>query len=101
MGRRVSRCYYLVLGPLCNAYVTYVMVYVAPRGKRGWHMWYGILRDLVLYLYKDQFSAVKEQPRTCIRLHHALAVRACDYTKRQHVLRLFTADQAQCLVQAR
>ncbi|CAG0900571.1 unnamed protein product [Darwinula stevensoni] len=71
-----------------------------PRGKRGWHMWYGVLRDLVLYVYKDQCSAVKEQPRTCVRLHHALAVRACDYTKRQHVLRLFTADQAQCLIQA-
>lgn len=34
-----------------------------------------------------------------IRLHHALATKAADYTKKQHVFRLQTADQAEYLFQ--
>lgn len=34
-----------------------------------------------------------------IRIHHALATKANDYTKKQHVFRLQTADQAEYLFQ--
>lgn len=34
-----------------------------------------------------------------IRIHHALATRATDYTKKQHVFRLQTADQSEYLFQ--
>lgn len=34
-----------------------------------------------------------------IRIHHALATKATDYTKKQHVFRLQTADQAEYLFQ--
>lgn len=34
-----------------------------------------------------------------IRIHHALATMANDYTKKQHVFRLQTADQAEYLFQ--
>lgn len=36
-----------------------------------------------------------------IRIHHALATRATDYTKKQYVFRLQTADQAEYLFQTR
>lgn len=36
-----------------------------------------------------------------IRIHHALATKAQDYTKKQHVFRLHTADQAEYLFQTR
>lgn len=36
-----------------------------------------------------------------IRLHHALAVKANDYTKKQHVFRVHTATLAEYLFQAR
>ena len=35
------------------------------------------------------------------RIHHALATKATDYTKKQHVFRLQTADQAEYLFQTR
>lgn len=34
-----------------------------------------------------------------IRIHHALATKANDYTKKQHVFRLQTSDQAEYLFQ--
>lgn len=34
-----------------------------------------------------------------IRIHHALATKAVDYTKKQHVFRLHTADQSEYLFQ--
>ena len=34
-----------------------------------------------------------------IRIHHALATKAADYTKKQHVFRLYTADQSEYLFQ--
>ena len=37
--------------------------------------------------------------QNAIRIHHCLAVRAQDYTKKQNVLRLFTADWAEYLFQ--
>ncbi|GIY66317.1 PH and SEC7 domain-containing protein 3 [Caerostris darwini] len=74
-----------------------------PMGKRGWKMFYADLRDLVLYLHKDENGFRKNQLydslHNSIRIHHALATRATDYKKKQHVFRLQTADQAIYLFQ--
>ena len=68
-------------------------------------MWFCVIRDLVLYLHKDEQGAKKvplgHGEQSAIRLHHALAVRAHDYSKKEHVFRLQTADQAEYLLQTR
>ncbi|XP_059620866.1 PH and SEC7 domain-containing protein isoform X2 [Phlebotomus argentipes] len=74
-----------------------------PFGKRSWKMFYCTLRDLVLYLHKDEHGFRKNQMsdnvHNAIRIHHALATKANDYTKKQHVFRLQTADQSEYLFQ--
>ncbi|KAL4708299.1 hypothetical protein ACJJTC_007705 [Scirpophaga incertulas] len=74
-----------------------------PFGRRGWKMFYCTLRDLVLYLHKDEHGFRRNQMsdnlHNAIRIHHALATKATDYTKKQHVFRLQTADQAEYLFQ--
>ncbi|XP_053682358.1 PH and SEC7 domain-containing protein isoform X2 [Sabethes cyaneus] len=74
-----------------------------PFGKRSWKMFYCTLRDLVLYLHKDEHGFRKNQMsdnvHNAIRIHHALATKASDYTKKQHVFRLQTADQSEYLFQ--
>ncbi|XP_055385023.1 PH and SEC7 domain-containing protein isoform X2 [Condylostylus longicornis] len=74
-----------------------------PFGKRSWKMFYCTLRDLVLYLHKDEHGFRKSQMsdnlHNAIRIHHALATKASDYTKKQHVFRLQTADQSEYLFQ--
>ncbi|RZF35346.1 hypothetical protein LSTR_LSTR013403 [Laodelphax striatellus] len=74
-----------------------------PLGKRGWKMFYCTLRDLVLYLHKDEHGFRKTQLsdnlHNAIRIHHSLATKAADYTKKLHVFRLETADQAEYLFQ--
>lgn len=69
-------------------------------------MWWCVVQDLVLYLYKDEQCGRRSAQHVqlgnqAIRLHHALATRAHDYNKKQHVFRLFTADQAEYLLQTR
>lgn len=68
-------------------------------------MFFATLRDMVLYLHKDEHglkkSGVYDNMSNAIRVHHALAVRATDYKKKQHVMRLQTADWAQYLFQTR
>ncbi|XP_037027767.1 PH and SEC7 domain-containing protein-like isoform X4 [Bradysia coprophila] len=74
-----------------------------PFGKRSWKMFYCTLRDLVLYLHKDEHGFKKNQMsdnvHNAIRIHHALATKAADYKKKQHVFRLQTADQSEYLFQ--
>ncbi|XP_070185217.1 PH and SEC7 domain-containing protein 1-like isoform X2 [Littorina saxatilis] len=74
-----------------------------PFGKRGWRMVYVVLRDLILYQYKDEHQVKKgqfvESANNVIRVHHALATKASDYTKKQHVLRLQTSDWSEFLFQ--
>ncbi|PVD39468.1 hypothetical protein C0Q70_02099 [Pomacea canaliculata] len=74
-----------------------------PLGKRGWKMVYAVLRDLILYQYKDEHQVRKgqfvESAHNVVRIHHALATKATDYTKKQHVFRLQTADWAEFLFQ--
>jgi len=66
-------------------------------------MFYCTLRDLVLYLHKDEHgfrkSQVSDNVHNAIRIYHALATKASDYTKKQHVFRLQTADQSEYLFQ--
>ncbi|CAF1319459.1 unnamed protein product [Adineta steineri] len=72
-----------------------------PFLRRGWKAYYASLRDMILYLHKND-----QQPTTiligdtnAIRLHHAFAQEAVDYRKRQHVFRLKTSDWAEYLFQ--
>ncbi|KAG9344512.1 hypothetical protein JZ751_011182 [Albula glossodonta] len=60
-----------------------------PRGKRGWKTFYAILKGLILYLQKNAVS-----------IHHSLAMRAADYSKRPNVFYLRTADWRVFLFQA-
>ena len=69
-------------------------------------MMFCTLRDLVLYLHKDDQEMNRNQvmntaSHNVIRLHHALATKALDYTKKQFVFRLQTADRAEYLFQTR
>ncbi|CAH1126150.1 unnamed protein product [Ceutorhynchus assimilis] len=87
-----------------NAKRSLCCVFLAPFHKRSWKMFYCTLRDLVLYLHKDENGFRKNQMggdnlHNAIRIHHALATMAQDYTKKQYVFRLQTADQAEYLFQ--
>lgn len=70
-------------------------------GKRGWKLFFATLRDLVLYLHKDEHGFRKNQLyqslKNSIRIHHSLASKATDYEKKEFVFRLQTADQAEYL----
>ncbi|GFR06024.1 PH and SEC7 domain-containing protein 3 [Trichonephila clavata] len=72
-------------------------------GRRSWKMLYLTLRDLILYHHKDEHGFKKNQLyesiNNCTRIHHAFAEKAVDYTKKQFVFRLHTADQAVYLFQ--
>ncbi|XP_050297414.1 PH and SEC7 domain-containing protein isoform X2 [Anthonomus grandis grandis] len=87
-----------------NAKRSLCCVFLAPFHKRSWKMFYCTLRDMVLYLHKDENGFRKNQMggdnlHNAIRIHHALATKAQDYTKKQYVFRLQTADQAEYLFQ--
>ncbi|CAF3634000.1 unnamed protein product [Rotaria sordida] len=72
-----------------------------PFMRRSWKAYYACLRDMVLYLHKNdqQPATILVGDTNAIRLHHAYAEEATDYRKRQHVFRLKTADWAECLFQ--
>jgi len=75
----------------------------APFLKRSWKMYYVTLRDMVLYLHKDDKEIKKnifDNISNAIRVHHAYASVATDYKKKQFVFRLKTADWAEYLFQA-
>ncbi|XP_049821015.1 PH and SEC7 domain-containing protein-like isoform X3 [Aethina tumida] len=86
-----------------NAKRSLCCIFLAPFHKRSWKMFYCTLRDLVLYLHKDENGFRKNQMgdslHNAIRIHHALATKANDYTKKQYVFRVQTADQAEYLFQ--
>lgn len=56
-----------------------------------------------MYIHKDERGFHKNQlsdnVHNAIRIHHALATKATDYTKKQYVFRLQTADQSEYLFQ--
>jgi PH and SEC7 domain-containing protein len=44
-------------------------------------------------------TQLSDNVHNAIRIHHALATKATDYTKKQHVFRLQTCDQSEYLFQ--
>uniref|UniRef100_A0A671MM93 PH and SEC7 domain-containing protein 2-like n=1 Tax=Sinocyclocheilus anshuiensis TaxID=1608454 RepID=A0A671MM93_9TELE len=77
---------------------------LTPRGRRGWKKFYAVLKGMILYLQKDEYKPDKDLSevdlKNAVRVHHALATRACDYSKRQNVLKLKTSDWRVFLLQA-
>uniref|UniRef100_A0A3Q3JDM7 SEC7 domain-containing protein n=2 Tax=Monopterus albus TaxID=43700 RepID=A0A3Q3JDM7_MONAL len=75
-----------------------------PRGKRGWKSFYAMLKGLVLYLQKDEYRSerelTEEDVKNAVSVHHSLAMRAADYSKRPNVFYLRTADWRVFLFQA-
>uniref|UniRef100_A0A8C8CB89 Pleckstrin and Sec7 domain containing a n=1 Tax=Oncorhynchus tshawytscha TaxID=74940 RepID=A0A8C8CB89_ONCTS len=75
-----------------------------PRGKRGWKTFYVMLKGLVLYLQKGEYRPEKqlseEDLKNAVSIHHSLAMRAADYSKRPNVFYLRTADWRVFLFQA-
>uniref|UniRef100_A0A3B4TYZ7 PH domain-containing protein n=1 Tax=Seriola dumerili TaxID=41447 RepID=A0A3B4TYZ7_SERDU len=67
-----------------------------PRGKRGWKTFYVILKGLILYLQKGEYRPDKqlsdEDLKNAVSIHHSLAMKASDYSKRPNVFYLRTAD---------
>lgn len=77
---------------------------IAPFGRRSWKMVYARLRGMVLYLHKDENGFRRGRFQTfnnAILLHHALAEKPEDYSKRQHVFKLRTANLGETLFQTR
>ncbi|XP_061823278.1 uncharacterized protein psda isoform X1 [Nerophis lumbriciformis] len=75
-----------------------------PRGKRGWKSFYATLKGRVLYLQKDEYRGerqlTEEEVKNAVSVHHSLALRAADYSKRPNVFYLRTADWRVFLLQA-
>uniref|UniRef100_UPI00398EBBEC PH and SEC7 domain-containing protein 2-like isoform X2 n=1 Tax=Pristiophorus japonicus TaxID=55135 RepID=UPI00398EBBEC len=75
-----------------------------PRGRRGWKKFYAVLKGTILYLQKDEYKLDRDLSevdlKNAIRIHHALATKASDYSKRPNVLKLKTADWRVFLFQA-
>uniref|UniRef100_A0A3Q2CE22 Pleckstrin and Sec7 domain containing n=2 Tax=Cyprinodon variegatus TaxID=28743 RepID=A0A3Q2CE22_CYPVA len=75
-----------------------------PRGKRSWKTFYAMLKGLVLYLQKDEYRTeqelTEEDVKNAVSVHHSLAMRAADYSKRPNVFYLRTADWRVFLFQA-
>uniref|UniRef100_A0A6Q2ZLX1 Pleckstrin and Sec7 domain containing a n=1 Tax=Esox lucius TaxID=8010 RepID=A0A6Q2ZLX1_ESOLU len=75
-----------------------------PRGKRGWKTFYVMLKGLVLYLQKGEYRPDKqlseEDLKNAVSIHHSLAMKATDYSKRPNVFYLRTADWRVFLFQA-
>nr|XP_057925227.1 PH and SEC7 domain-containing protein 1-like isoform X5 [Doryrhamphus excisus] len=75
-----------------------------PRGKRGWKTFYAILKGLILYLQKGEYRPDKplsdDDLKNAVSIHHSLAIKACDYSKRANVFYLRTADWRLFLFQA-
>ncbi|XP_038638800.1 PH and SEC7 domain-containing protein 1-like isoform X2 [Scyliorhinus canicula] len=75
-----------------------------PRGRRGWKTFYAVLKGMILYLQKDEYKSDKqlsaEDLKNAISIHHSLAVRATDYSKKPNVFYLKTADWRIFLLQA-
>ncbi|XP_033962615.1 PH and SEC7 domain-containing protein 1-like isoform X1 [Pseudochaenichthys georgianus] len=75
-----------------------------PRGKRGWKTFYIILKGLILYLQKGEYRPDKqlseEDLKNAVSIHHSLAMKASDYSKRPNVFYLRTADWRVYLFQA-
>lgn len=87
-------------GPLARKVHAEVDGKKTPWGKRGWKVFHTVLKGVVLYFFKDESRPDVLSSEEPIGVHHALAEKACKYTKRPHVFRLQTADWRIVLFQA-
>uniref|UniRef100_A0AAV2MLL3 Pleckstrin and Sec7 domain containing 2 n=1 Tax=Knipowitschia caucasica TaxID=637954 RepID=A0AAV2MLL3_KNICA len=75
-----------------------------PRGRRGWKKFYAVLKGMILYLQKDEYKPDADisevDLKNAVRIHHALATPASDYSKKPNVLKLKTSDWRVFLLQA-
>ncbi|KAM3927144.1 uncharacterized protein RB166_009925 isoform 1-T2 [Leptodactylus fuscus] len=71
-----------------------------PWGKRSWKSFHTVLKGMLLFLLKDEYKTDFQFPEEVISVHHSLAERASEYTKRPNVFRLQTADWRVFLFQA-
>lgn len=75
-----------------------------PRGRRGWKKFYAVLKGMILYLQKDEYKPDADisevDLKNAVRIHHGLATRATDYSKKANVLKLKTSDWRVFLLQA-
>ncbi|KAM3838066.1 PH and SEC7 domain-containing protein 2 [Diretmus argenteus] len=75
-----------------------------PRGRRGWKKFYAVLKGMILYLQKDEYKPDADLSevdlKNAVRIHHALATPATDYSKRANVMKLKTSDWRVFLLQA-
>ncbi|XP_034037414.1 PH and SEC7 domain-containing protein 2 [Thalassophryne amazonica] len=75
-----------------------------PRGRRGWKKFYAVLKGMIVYLQKDEYKPDADLSevdlKNAVRVHHALATPATDYSKRVNVLKLKTSDWRVFLLQA-
>lgn len=71
------------------------------KDERGFHKNQVSFIDSAILLEALKFSCMQlsDNVHNAIRIHHALATKANDYTKKQHVFRLQTSDQSEYLFQ--
>ncbi|XP_075063392.1 uncharacterized protein LOC142151542 [Mixophyes fleayi] len=87
-------------GMLCRKVHAYIDGKKTPWGKRSWKSFHTALKGMVLFFLKDEYRSDFQSPEEVISVHHALAEKAREYTKRPHVFRLQTADWRVFLFQA-
>ncbi|KAM9311974.1 uncharacterized protein PAF06_009860 [Gastrophryne carolinensis] len=87
-------------GMLCRKIHAAIDGKKTPWGKRRWKSFHIVLKGTLLFSFKDEYRVEFQFPEEVISIHHALAERASDYTKRPNVFRLQTADWRVFLFQA-
>ncbi|KAM4039609.1 PH and SEC7 domain-containing protein 1-like isoform 1-T3 [Anomaloglossus baeobatrachus] len=63
-----------------------------PWGKRSWKSFHAVLKGMLIFMLKEEYRSDFQSPEEVISVHHSLAEKASEYTKRPHVFRLQTAD---------
>ncbi|XP_071808276.1 uncharacterized protein [Asterias amurensis] len=72
-----------------------------PRGKRAWKMFYATLKGLILYLHKSEMHHQMHfnTPKEAVSIHHSLASKVSDYSKRPNVFNLRLANWKEFFIQ--
>ncbi|XP_033113894.1 PH and SEC7 domain-containing protein 1-like isoform X2 [Anneissia japonica] len=72
-----------------------------PKGKRSWRMYYAVLKGLILYLHKSDIASQLNfhKPKESHSLHHCLATKDTEYSKRTNVFRVRHSDWSEYLTQ--
>ncbi|XP_071953867.1 uncharacterized protein [Antedon mediterranea] len=72
-----------------------------PKGKRSWRMYYAVIKGLILYLHKSDMASQLNfhKPKESYSLHHCLATKDVEYSKRSNVFRVRHSDWSEYLTQ--